>query len=385
MPRIFIVTGEASGDLHGAHLAAALRALRPDVVLSGVGGDRMADAGVALLPGLERLDIVGLVGLHHLAAVRRNYATISRYLMETPLDAVVFIDHPGMNLRLAKVAARAGHRIIYYIAPQIWAWGAGRLKQIKRLVRRMIVVLPFEPPLYRDAGVRCDFVGHPLLDEVAPRYDAAELRKRFGVREGGAVVGLLPGSREREIRALLPLMLETARRLAERHPGTEFLLAQAPTVSDALLAELLRGAPVPVQPIKDRTNEVMAASDVLLVASGTATLQAAVVGTPMVLVYRVSWPTYVIGQLVIRLNAIKVLHHLWSIGLVNLVAGRRIVPELLQSAATPARLTAEAERLWPGRPEAAAMRTAFQAVREVLGRPGASRRAAEAILAECAP
>ncbi|HZS12750.1 MAG TPA: lipid-A-disaccharide synthase [Nitrospirales bacterium] len=383
MPRILIVTGEASGDLHGAHLAEALRALRPDVELIGVGGARMAAAGVTLLPGIDRLDIMGLFGATQLGAIARTFATIARYLMSTKLDAVVFVDHPGMNLRLARVARYAGHRVIYYIAPQIWAWGARRLRRIVKFVDRMIVVLPFEVDLYRRAGLRCEYVGHPLRDEIAPQYDAAELRKRFGVSEAPAVIGLLPGSREREVRALLPVLLASASGLVRRHPGTEFLLAQAGTVPDALLADLTGAAPVRVRIIKDRTNDVMAACDLLLVASGTATLQAAVIGTPMVMLYRLSWPTYLAAQIVVRFNRIRMFHDLRCFGLVNLVAGRRIVPELIQFDATAANLVAEADRLWPGQPAADVMRRELRVVRDLVGEAGASRRAAALILAEC--
>ena len=219
MPRILIVTGEASGDLHGANLARALRTLRQDIEILGVGGDKMQAAGVQLLAGIQRLDVMGMPGLAQLRAALRNYSALTRFLRQTRLEAVVFIDHPGLNLRLARVAKKARHRVVYYIAPQIWAWHSSRIRLISRVVDRMIVILPFEEVLYRQAGIACDFVGHPLLDAVAPCYDRAELRKRFGFDEAAIVIGLLPGSREREVRSLLPIMLQAAARLAGRpHP-----------------------------------------------------------------------------------------------------------------------------------------------------------------------
>jgi len=373
--RILIVTGEASGDLHGANLARALRALRPGIEVLGVGGPKMREAGVELVHGIEGLGVVGLLGLGQLRLVLHTYRVISRFLRETSLDAVVFIDNPGLNLeRLAPVAKRAGHRVIYYIAPQIWAWRPGRINLIKRVVDRMIVILPFEEALYRRAGVPCTFVGHPLLDAVAPAYDRSELRKRFGVEDGALVVGLLPGSRDSEIRALLPLMREATGRLAERHSNLRAVLAQASSVSDALLEDCLAGAAVRPQVVKDRPSEVMACADLLLVASGTATLQAAIIGTPMVIVYRVGWPTYWVARLLVTVECL---------GLVNLVAGRKIVPELIQRDATSDRLTQEAARLLEDPQAMGAMRTALRTVRESLGEPGASRRAAEAVLAEC--
>jgi lipid-A-disaccharide synthase len=377
MPRIFIVTGEASGDVHGANLAGAIRALRPDAELIGVGGSRMRSAGVTLLPGLKRTDAIGMtLGPAHLRAAIRNFVALARFLRRTPLDAVVFIDNPGMNLRLARIAKWAGQRVVYYIAPQVWAWAPIRMRLIRRRVDRVIVILPFEEELYRRAGVPCTFVGHPLLDEIAPSYDRDELRKRFGLESAAPVVGLLPGSRESEVRTLLPLMLEAAAQLARRHPGVRFIMAQAQSIADELIAALSAGASVDVHAVRDQASEVMAASDVLLVASGTATLQAAVVGTPMVLTYRVPWLTYWLGRLLIRID--------W-IGLANIVAGRSIVPELIQQDATAERLSREASRLLTDQQAARAMRTELRKVREALGSPGASRRAAAAVLAECHP
>ncbi|MER3425506.1 MAG: lipid-A-disaccharide synthase, partial [Nitrospiraceae bacterium] len=333
MPRILIVTGEASGDLHGANLARELRSLRPDAELLGVGGAKMQAAGVRLLDGIERLDVIGMVGLAQLRAAIHNYKVLSRFLRETPLDTVVFIDHPGLNLRLARMAKRAGHHVVYYIAPQVWAWHPGRMKLISKVVDRMIVILPFEKALFSQAGVPCDFVGHPLLDHVAPVYDRLELRKRFGLDVNAPVLGLLPGSREREVRSLLPTMLQAAQRLEHTYPSLQVIVAQASSIRDELLEELMAGKDMKVRIVKDHPNEVMAAADLLVVASGTATLQAAVVGTPMVIIYRVSSLTYWLGRWLIKIK--------W-IGLANIIAGRTIVPELIQHDLTPERLTAEA-------------------------------------------
>lgn len=380
-PRILIAAGEASGDLHGANLATALLALRPDAELFGVGGVKMREAGVELIRSIDRFDNIGLVGFSQIRAAARLYRAVTCFLRKKEVDGVVLIDNPEVNLHLASAAKGVGKRVIYYIAPQIWAWRPGRIRLIKRVVDRMLVVLPFEEELYRRAGVPCDFVGHPLLDEVAPSYDRSELRKRFGLEANTPVVGLLPGSREREIRSLLPIMLESVTRLAGRHPGIRVLVAQAGSIRDDLLEEVSKavsagsslGFPV-VQVVKDKPSEVMAASDVLLVASGTATLQAAVVGTPMVIVYKVSRLTYWIGRALVRVK---------TIGLVNHVAGGRIVPELVQREATPAQLTREAGRLLDNDAAAQEMRVALCAIRHTLGSPGASRRAAAAVLAEC--
>ena len=249
------------------------------------------------------------------------------------------------------------------------------MRWIQRRVDHVLAILPFEEPLYRQAGVRCTFVGNPILDEVAPAYDRQALRREFGLSSNGPVIGLFPGSRKGELREHMPLLLETVRRLAQRHPTMQFLLAQASTVQDRLLQELMKDNSVPIRTCRNQASEVMAASDLLVVKSGTSTLQAAVVGTPMVLFYRApSWVTYRLARLLIRVP--------W-IGLANLVAGRGIVPELIHDEATPDRLAEETERLLADGHAYEDMKAALLTVRKALGDPGASRRAAEAVLAEC--
>jgi lipid-A-disaccharide synthase len=374
MPRILIITGEASGDLHGANLAKALKALDPGVTIAGVGGAAMQAAGVRLVRDLGQFDVIGMIGPSALAALARRLFEIRRLFRSEPWDAVVLIDHPGLNLRYAYFAKAAGLRVIYYIAPQIWAWRPGRIHWIKRRVDHVIVILPFEKALYDRAGIPCTFVGHPLLDAVAPRYDRDSLRTRFGLEPGGPVIGLLPGSRSGEVRALLPILLDAADKLARREPGTQFVLAQASTIQDNLLQSLLRESPVRVTVVKEQASEVMAVSDLVLVASGTATLQAAVVGTPMVLLYRTTTLTYWLARVLIRVQ--------W-IGLVNLVAGRSVVPELIQSEATGERVYREAVRLLEDESAYNHMKRDLEQVKADLGDPGASLRAAQAVLKTC--
>lgn len=374
MPRILIITGEASGDLHGANLAKALKALDPGVTLAGVGGAAMQAAGVQLVRDIGQLDIIGMVGPMALAAVVRRFLAIRRLFRSEPWDAVVFIDHPGLNLRYAYFAKAAGLRVLYYIAPQIWAWRPGRIYWIKKRVDRVLVILPFEKAIYDRAGIPCTFVGHPLLDAVAPSYDRPSLRKAYGVEEAARVIALLPGSRSGEVQSLLPVLLDAAARLLRRHPKTQFLLAQASTIPDNLLGPLLRDSPVPVTVVKEQASEVMAAADLVLVASGTATLQAAIVGTPMVLLYRTTPVTYWLARFLIRVK--------W-IGLVNLVAGRSVVPELIQSEATGERVYREAVRILEDESAYNQMKRSLAQVKADLGEPGASRRAAQAVLQSC--
>jgi lipid-A-disaccharide synthase len=371
---ILIVTGEASGDLHGANLAKALKVRDPNVKLFGVGGQHMRSAGVELLGGLQRLDGVGVSGPVTLGKGISNILRMKRFFKEQALDGVVFIDNPSMNLRLARIAAKLGLRVIYYIAPQIWAWGQRRIHLIKRVVRRMIVILPFEEAIYREAGVPCDFVGHPLLDTLAPQYDRRLVRKQLGLPEEGLIIGVLPGSRLSEVQSLLPEMIQAVKQLRDFDPGVQCVIGQAQSISREYLEGLFDREGLPVTVIADQTNEVMAASDLLLVASGTATLQAALVGTPMVITYKLSWLTYQITKRIALVN---------HLGLVNLVAGRGIVPELLQAEATAKRLYEEAVSLLKDRDRYHQMQEAFQSIREQMGTPGASDRAAQVVLAEC--
>jgi len=374
MPRILIITGEASGDLHGAHLAKAIAARDPSAQLVGIGGPGMRAAGVTMIPGVPQLDLVGLVGLSAVRAIIQRVLAVRRVLKAEPWDLVVFIDNPGLNMRLARMAKAAGRRVLYYIAPQIWAWRPGRMKWIQERVDHVVVILPFEPDLYRRAGVRCTFVGHPLLDSVAPEYDRNALRRQFNLEESAPVIGLFPGSRVAEVNMLLPVLLQTAAELVKRDPKTQFILAQASSIDDNLLHDLLRESPVPVLVVKDQASEAMAVSDLLLVASGTATLQAAVVGTPMILLYKTTLPTYWVARMWIRVK--------W-IGLVNLVAGRTVVPELIQDEATVERVTKEACRLLNDRQTYDEMKNGLRQVRQSLGDPGASFRTAQVVLAEC--
>lgn len=374
MPRILIVTGEASGDLHGANLARELLSLDPSAQLVGIGGAGMKAAGVALVPGVPQLDVMGLVGLSAVRAIIQRIRAIRRVLRSERWDLVVLIDNPALNLHFARIAKAAGQKVLYYVAPQIWAWRPGRITWIQRRVNRVVVILPFEEEIYRRAGIRCTYVGHPLLDAVAAQYDRSALRRRFGLDQEAPVVGLLPGSRVAEVEMLMPVLLKAAAELAARNPKTQFILAQASSIKDALIREQLHGSSVPVTLVRDQASEVMAASDILWIASGTATLQAAVVGTPMVLLYKTTLPTYLLARCLIRVK--------W-IGLVNLIAGRSVVPELIQGEATAERLIRETERLLNDRRAYDEMKKSLQQVRDTLGEPGASMRAAKVVLDEC--
>lgn len=372
MAKLLLVTGEASGDIHGAKLALALRELEPTITLLGVGGGHMAQAGVQLLPDIVRVDAMGVPGFHQLWVGWKTLRKLSALVKHTRFDAIVLIDSPGMNLRLAKVGAKASQTIIYYIAPQVWAWGRRRLHLIRKVIMLILAILPFEEAYFRKEGIACNYVGHPLLDDLAESYDVRQERKAFGLKPEQMVIGLLPGSRTKEVQDLLPTLLEACHIIQRHYPELQCILAQADSLQDSLLEQLLRGSSF-VKIIKGKPNEVMAASDLVLVASGTATLQAALIGTPMVVVYRISPLTYQIGK---RLVTIP------YIGLVNILAGTELVPEIIQERATGHNIAQEALAILGDSTRQRVMKEKFQVLRKSLGSPGASRRAAEMILAE---
>lgn len=373
---ILLSAGEASGDLHGATLCRALREIHPGVRLIGMGGPRMVAAGMELVADVTGHAVVGTSeALGRIPGLYRAYRLLKARLIEERPRALVVIDFPEFNLRLARIARRAGVPVVYFIPPQLWAWRRGRIRQMARRVSRVLAVLPFEEKLYQDAGVPVDFVGHPLLDVLPLDLDRAEARRRLGVDPGESVIGLLPGSRREEVERLLPPMLVAARRLSAAGVARRFALGLAPTVDVAAVGRLVKAAVDEGGPRVDvferRTYEVMAAADVVLISSGTATLEAALLGAPMVVCYRVSRVTEAVVRLLVTVR--------WC-SLPNLIANRGVVPEVLQDELTGQRLAAEALRLVEDPAAAGAQRAAFEQVRAQLGAPGVGRRAAQAVI-----
>jgi lipid-A-disaccharide synthase len=366
--RVMIVAGEASGDLHGADFAANLLARDSSCELFGIAGERMRAAGVRALFKTE--DIAGL-GLAELASTIRGtlgaLRVLRKILRSDPPDLVVLIDYAEFNLMLAGSARRAGVPVLYYILPQVWAWRRGRIGKLVKRAQRMAVVFPFEAELYARAGGRVSFVGHPLLDRVAPAQDRAATLVRHGFSADAHLLALLPGSRPAEVGFLLRPMLEAAMVLAAKHRLTP-VIALAPTLDSARLREVASKAALEgIQIIQHDTYSIVAASDLALVASGTATLETALLGCPMVIAYKMSSITYIVARMLVR--------GVDFIGMPNILAGRGIVPELIQGDVTPANLVRAAEPLLvePLHGETAA---ALRAVRASLGAPGAADRVA---------
>jgi len=364
-----IVAGEASGDLHGGNLVRAMHEIDPDLSFYGVGGKRMQAAGVELLADAADMAVVGLTEVvFKLGMILRVMRRLKRSLAKSPPDLVILIDYPDFNLPLARAARKRGIRVLYYISPQVWAWRKDRIDIIRNTVDRMAVILPFEEAFYRKAGVDVTFVGHPLLDEVGRKYTRIEALRRFGLQDEAITVALLPGSRKSEVQRLLPEMLRACRILTEKISPLQFVLPLAGTVAPDFVQDILRQFPVRVNVIPDEIYDVIAVSDAAIVASGTATLETALLETPMVVVYKVSGLSYAVGRRFIRVD---------HISLVNLIAGETVVPELIQNDANPERIAAEVRELITRRGKAREMKRALAGIRGKLGTHGASRRTAQ--------
>jgi lipid-A-disaccharide synthase len=366
---VLIVAGEASGDLHGARLVREMKAIDPSLSFCGVGGRNLEAEGVRLIARSSEMAVVGLTEVFSkLRFIAGVYFRLRGMLRAGKQDLVILIDYPDFNLRLASEAKRAGVPVFYYISPQVWAWRRNRIHRIRQVVDRMAVILPFEKEVYAEMGVDVDFVGHPLLDAVNRSRSRTEALAAFGLRDARPIVALLPGSREKEVTSLLPEMAGAAGILVRDFPDAQFLLPLAETVDPALVRGILRGHAVPVTVLPGQMYDAVGISDAAMVASGTATLETALLGTPMVIAYRISPLTAAVGRRVIRVK---------HIGLVNLIAGKTLVPELVQDDANAARLAAEVKAILADRQRSDVMRSELAAIRRKLGEPGAARRAAE--------
>jgi lipid-A-disaccharide synthase len=369
-PRVLLVAGEASGDLHGADFVRALRARVGAVRVCGMGGAALQAAGMErLVDDVADTAMVGTFeGWGGLRKLWRAYRTLARALRAERPDLCVLIDFPDFNVRLARVAHRAGVPVLYYIGPQVWAWRRGRVRTIARRVDRLALVFPFEPDLYRGRGLAAEFVGHPLLDRVGGVADRDTALRQAGLDPARRTIVLLPGSRRAEIANMLPVFLAAAQRLVARDPGLQVALVRAHTVSPEQLAPHVAAAGLPVHVVDDAPYDVIAASDVALVKSGTSTLECALLECPMVIAYRVSPVTAMVGRLLVR----GVTH----IGLPNIVAGRAVVPELFQGEVTPERLADAASPLLDDPSVRQTVLAGLREVRARLGSGGAAERAA---------
>ena len=366
-----MVAGEVSGDLHGAHLMEAVHRIDPDIDFLGVGGEHLESKGMKLLYHSQSLSVVGITeALCKLRSVLKTLQGLKESLDRERPDLIILIDFPEFNLRLAKIASRRRIPVLYYISPQIWAWRPGRVKVIAERVKKMVVFFRFEVPLYQAAGVDVEWVGHPLLDIAKPSLSKEVAIERFGLDPQRRTIGLLPGSRMHELERLLPPLLASAQLLQKEISNLQFAIPLAPGFTEGTLSPWIRNSPVPVKLIEGWNYDVMNISELLILASGTATLEGAILGKPMIIIYKVSLLSSWVGRAMIRVN---------HIGLVNLVAGKEIAPELIQKDVNPKRIADEALRILKDPSLRQRMAESMAQVRQSLGEPGAAQRAARIV------
>jgi lipid-A-disaccharide synthase len=372
--RVAISAGEASGDRLGAELARALRELRPDVEVMGMGGPEMRAAGVRVVQDAADVAVVGIVEVFaHLPEIRAAMGRLESMLRADRPDVLVPIDFPDFNLRLAARARKADVDVCYFVSPQVWAWRRGRLRSIRALVRRMLVLFPFEVEFYERAGVPVTFVGHPVVERVKDRAPRFDLLRDAGLDPERPVVALAPGSRRGEIDRVFPVMLDAARRLLDDRPGLQFLVSKSGTVPDEFLDSIVE-AHGPRESVRIREGDypaILTGCAAGAVASGTATLEAAMAGLPMVVAYRMAPVTYWIARAFVRIE---------HVAMPNLVAGRRVVPERIQGECTGVNIAADLAAYLDEPARVDRVRRDLAEVRARLGGPGACARAAEAVL-----
>ncbi len=371
-PHFLIIAGEASGDLHGAKLVQALLDAYPKARFTGMGGGRMRDAGVNTLFGIERMGAVGLVeifsNLGHYFGV---YRALMKEIASLKYTAVILIDYPTLNLRLAKHSRKHSCPVYYFISPQIWAWRKGRIKDIRKSVHKMFVVLPFEEKMYQEAGVDAEFLGHPFIDVVHPTRTRGDNLEKFALDSHKKIVGLLPGSRMNEITSLLDEMLLAAEKVKREMGECQFLLSVADTIDPVLIQKKLGSNPLDIKILKGETYNVMNTCDALIIASGSATLEAGIIGCPMVIIYKLNPLTYWLALMLINTP---------YYGLVNIVAGESVVPELIQSKANAENIAAEILKFLKNPEYCHEVQNRLLLVRKNLGSPGVMKAVAASMV-----
>ncbi len=370
--KIMVSATEVSGDIHAANLVRAIRRLCPSTNFIGIGGEKMREAGVDVRAFTVHMGTIGLLeGIKYYPSFLKIKSMAEKILREEHPDLVVLIDSRDFNLRIAYLANRFKIPAIYYVAPPVWAWPDWKTKRMAKKLTRVIAIFPFEVEIYERAGANVAFVGHPLVDLAKPRMSKKEACRRFDLDPYKPIIGLLPGSREHEINKLLPIMLRTAHLLREKLDGIQFLLPVAASVFKNKIVRMIEESEVPVKITEDSVYEVMNISHLLITASGTATLEAACLNTPMIIVYKANFSTYLLGEILLRLP---------YVGLPNILANKKIVPELLQFKATANRISDVALKLLTDSRKLEKMKANLRKVAQRLGKPGAIDRAARVVV-----
>jgi lipid-A-disaccharide synthase len=367
--RFVIVAGEASGDMYGAEVARSLSGRFSNCEIFGLGGQRMLDAGVQLEGNISKTAVVGpFEMISSLGNLYRVFHRLAERIERDPPAVAILIDFPDFNLRLAKRLKQAGVPIIYYISPQVWAWREGRINQIRDVVNKMLVIFPFEEEIYRKAGVDVEFVGHPLIDMVHTTKSKEEFCETYKLDPRKPIVALLPGSRRKEVRFILPTLCDAALLLKEKKPDTQFVTPIASGLERSLLEGIIQSRPITI--VTNDTYNAMRYSRTAIVASGTATLETALLGTPEVIVYRISRATWMLGKLLLKVRLY---------GIVNLILGEEVVPELFQDKFTPEEVTKVALRLMDDVWVQSRIRGNYEKLRRQLGSGKVAERVVDAV------
>lgn len=367
-----MVAGEASGDLHGSHLVKEMLSLDPTLQFYGVGGKKMKNEGVELIADSKEMAVVGITEvLLKLKRIYQIYRKLKNSLTSNSPSLVILIDYPDFNLRFAREAKKKNIPIVYYISPQVWAWRKGRIKKIGRLIKKMIVIFPFEKKIYEEAQIDVDFVGHPLLDAIRSQFSREEAFQQFSLSSGVTTIGLLPGSRMNEVKRHLPPMIKAIPLISKQINPVQFIIPVAPGLDLGEVQNLVGSKRENIRVVENNIYDVMRISDVVIVASGTATMEAAIMGAPMIVVYRVSPLTYLLGKMLIKVK---------NIGMVNIIAGKTVVPELIQKDVTPEKITSAVVQILENPSKQEEIKKELNSLKEKIGKSGASFRAAQIII-----
>lgn len=368
-PQFLMVAGEASGDMYGAEVARSLRQKYPGCRIYGLGGPRMREAGVEMQSDIRHTAVVGpFEAISQLGKLYKVFRNLAEHIESEAPTAAILIDFPDFNLRLAKRLKDAGSPVIYYISPQVWAWREGRVNQIRNLVNKMLVIFPFEEQIYRGAGVDVEFVGHPLINTVRATKSKQQFCAEYKLDPRQPIVALLPGSRRKEVRYILPTMCQAAERIAAQKPETQFVLPMAPGLDRQLIESIIQARPITI--VANETYNAVRYSRAAIVASGTATLETALLGTPEVIVYRISRATWFLGKFLLKVR---------MFGIVNIILGEEVVPELFQDKMTPDNITKAAIRLMDDVWLQSRIRGNYERLRRQLGSGNVPERVVEAV------
>ncbi len=367
--KIVFSAGESSGDQHAAHMYQELLLLRPEIKAYGMGSEKMKNAGIELVYDSSSIAVIGLIEIiKHYSEIRNALKIMKRFITEVKPDLLVCVDYKEFNFNLARFAKKRGIKVLFYVSPQVWAWRAGRVKNYGKVIDMMAVIFPFEKPYYEAENIPVRYVGHPSVDKVKPNRDKVTDLSRFSLRVDMPVVGLLPGSRQNEIKRILPVMLQAAEKLAQHHLGIQFVLPQADSIEDAFLSKYLDNSLVNISVVKKEPYDVIQCCDVIMTCSGTASLEISLLTVPMVIVYKLSNLTYWLGKRLVKTR---------FIGLPNIIAGRSIIPELIQHDLTANQLAHEIDKILMNKSYKENMVRELAKVKSQLGDGGGSRKMAE--------